>query len=954
MIKYNLRNINFPHTIFKHISSSLYLFIHFFFYINYIMCKKIQNEYIITNITYDNKKPLLIISLEYNKSKTFDIKNYDIDNIKKNSTINLIRNLTFEAGILSPDIFHFSIADSGYKRFNPSLVAERFINEMKKKKFNKKQAGKKYFKNFGFKSTKIGEPFSFTLRNKNTKKKYYKFNGPNFLFTDTLIMFDQLLTSKNIYGFGERNFDFNLEIGKYTTWPNDTTITYRDLGTGGYNLMGHQPIGLHRTKEGKYLGLIFMNINAQDLIINTTNNDNNFEYFLRHITIGGVINYYITLGDTPEHAINLIHKIIGRPIVPPFWALGWHQCRWGYKTTKDLFYVLNNYTHYKIPIDGIWTDLDLMGNKQNFKLSFSHIGTPAFIKYLHKLGKKFVPLLDYGIPIDPIDKYYNIGMRYNDSFFYSNYTKNHLISYIWPGYSVFPDLFTVQGQNIWIEGIYDYYILTSYDGLWIDMNEPAMISLGYENSGEIFPVNHNVTKENFSNLNLYENIPYIPGQRYMHDSLSSKSISVNAYSSRNDNDTNYFTMYNIKCLISKIQTEVTYRFFKFYLHKRPFVLSRGNTIGHGNFGFHWLGDNVSNFKYLKYSISNIFNYNIFGIPMIGADICGFHGNAYDELCARWHILGAFYPFSRNHNVDTSLDQEFWKFNDEYRRYNFNYNKVGYPKEGYTFHAAKKAIKLKYSLLRYTYTQIFLISLGMKAAYFKPCFFEFPNDDFLINNNYVLNTHIMLGDSFLFIPNLNERENDYLGYIPNENFNKFPEGTSVKNYNKNSENGNLMFLNGEYLTINLFLRGGKIIPYQNVTENITCSRDLRYSMVNLVINPDSNKKAEGQLLFDSDKEDVIENMTYLHVNIKFNSNKIFFSTLNFGKKTDDYIDHFVDDVMLYRASEINESIYSNAEIKYIDNQHEIEEKNIIYNKTNDIMTINHLKIPIYLIDTIYLR
>ena len=65
-------------------------------------------------------------------------------------------------------------------------------------------------------------------------------------------MFDQLLTTKYIYGFGERNYDFNLDIGKYTTWPNDTTITYRDQGTGGYNLMGHQPIGLHRTKNGNY------------------------------------------------------------------------------------------------------------------------------------------------------------------------------------------------------------------------------------------------------------------------------------------------------------------------------------------------------------------------------------------------------------------------------------------------------------------------------------------------------------------------------------------------------------------------------------------------------------------------------------------------------------------------------------------------------------------------------
>jgi alpha-glucosidase (family GH31 glycosyl hydrolase) len=346
----------------------------------------------------------------------------------------------------------------------PPLIDPEFkINLLKEKKKNggKLEAN---LDSLGFElGAGIDEPFSFKIKDRKSEEYIYGFDGANFLYTDTLIMFDQLLTSKYIYGFGERNFDFNLEIGKYTTWPNDTTVTYKDQGTGGYNLMGHQPIGLHRTKKGKYLGFIFMNINAQDLVINTVNNkfknnkdkiNNNFSYYLRHITIGGIINYFITFGDTPEEAISEIHKIIGRPIIPPFWGFGWHQCRWGYKTTKDLENVLKNYMKYDIPLDGIWTDLDFLQNNKNFEMSFLHVLTPVFINLFHSKGKKFVPLLDYALPMDDTYKYYILGK--NKYFIKSNYTKNDLISFVWPGKSVFPDIFIKEGQNIWLEGLYDF------------------------------------------------------------------------------------------------------------------------------------------------------------------------------------------------------------------------------------------------------------------------------------------------------------------------------------------------------------------------------------------------------------------------------------------------------------------------------------------------------------------
>lgn len=141
-------------------------------------------------------------------------------------------------------------------------------------------------------------------------------------------------------------------------------------------------------------------------------------------------------------------------------------------------------------------------------------------------------------------------------------------------------------------------------------------------------------------------MPFIPYEKLFLDNMS---VSLNA-----THPSTGYSQYNTHSLFGHMEAMHTYSILNDTQmspipNTRSFILSRSTFAGSGKYAQHWLGDNHRSFEDMKYSIAGVMNFNMFGIPMVGPDTCGFfpvNGVDGDEVCGRWIQLATFFPFAR--------------------------------------------------------------------------------------------------------------------------------------------------------------------------------------------------------------------------------------------------------------------------------------------------------------------
>ncbi|KAM9770100.1 lysosomal alpha-glucosidase [Menidia menidia] len=644
------------------------------------------------------------------------------------------------------------------------------------------------------------KPFGLIVKRRSSGAVILNTTVAPLFYADQFLQFSTSLPSQYVFGLGEHRSTFlhDIQWNTLTMWARDVPPTEQT------NLYGAHPFYLVMEDEGNAHGFFLLNSNAMDVVLQPAP-------ALTWRTIGGILDFYVFLGPDPASVIEQYVQVIGYPAMPIYWALGYHLCRWGYKTSNSTWEVVKSMRNNGIPQDVQWNDIDYMDHSMDFTFDPTQFDTlPDLVKDLHAHNQTYVMILDPGISsTQPEGSYWPFDEGLKRGVFIKDAEGKTLVGKVWPGLTAYPDFSDEVTHEWWYDNLQRFHEKVPFDGLWIDMNEPSNFLDGSTNGCP---------------SNSLENPPYTPG--VLGGLLRAKTVCATAQQKQSIH-------YNMHSLYGLMEAKASASALKRILGKRPFVISRSTFPSQGLYSGHWLGDNRSQWKDLYTSIAGILTFNLLGIPLVGADICGFSEEPQEELCIRWTQLGAFYPFTRNHNAIDMQPQDPTAFSPLARI------------------AMKQALLLRYSLFPFLYTLFHHAHVhGHTVA--RPIMFEFPKDV----KTYGIDKQFLWGRSLLVTPVL-EPGVDYVdGYFPEGLWYDYYMGDSVRS------KGEELKLHAPLDKINLHLREGSIVPTQTPNLTLWISSGQPLHLVSALSDEGS---ATGDLFWDDGETiDAYENNQYTYV------------------------------------------------------------------------------------------
>ena len=634
--------------------------------------------------------------------------------------------------------------------------------------------------------------FWFYVKRKSSQEILFDTRNTVLVFLDSFIELTSSLPSDRLYGLGERGAPFR-RIFDYVKMPLFAHDNYPSPIGQNINLYSSQPFYMVVESDGGTHGVMIYNSNAMEMYLTPVP-------AITMRLMGGIIDLFFFLGPTPLAVTEQLTDVIGKPFMPPLWSLGFHLCRYNYSSLEKTKTVFNRNWNGGMYMDVQWQDIDYMDKFLIFTVDGEkYKGLKTFVdEEVHGKDLHYVMIVDPAVGVEQGFDVYERGL-FKDIYI-KNITGQVLVGKVWPGPATFPDFTNDKAAQWWSDELVRFHNQVPFDGIWLDMNEPASFVAGSVDGCEQNPNNYPIYKPNTAG-----------------DEIFHKTLCMDARQKKGLHK----DLHNIYGIT---ETTATYASLeKLFPSKRPFIISRSTFLGSGKYGGHWLGDNQSNYKHLRQSIIGILDFGIFGIPMVGADIGGFAGDCDEQLAIRWHQLGAWYPFCRNHNDNTAEDQDPAHWSPD------------------AFEKIKTAIGIRYDLLFMWYTFFYEAHVsGLPIV--RATFQNFPNNTQLFNKNFDdMFTQFMVGSNILVAPIVKEDILETDVYLPDEAiwyqhvsdvFTKVPSGKR-RVYVPLSE-------------LPYFVRGGTAIFKTKNGQN-TANRN--NSTLSITLLPDANNFCEGYIYLD---------------------------------------------------------------------------------------------------------
>ena len=468
----------------------------------------------------------------------------------------------------------------------------------------------------------------------------------------------------HFFGFGEKTGYLDKMGRRMRMAPKDAIGHDPEFGDPMYK---HIPFYIRiRDQQRHALGLFYHN--SYDSVFDMGQEISGYwERYSYYQTDGGDIDLFFLNGPTIGQVLDHYTQLTGRPALPTKQSLGYCASTMYYAELEqdcdqEIYKVIDKHKKEGVLIDNFWLASGYTsGEEDNLRYVFNwnHKRFPdpkGFFDKMNGMGINVIPNLKPGI------------------------LKNHPYMPLFEKNGVFVK--TPDGSG-------DYY------GRW------------WGGEGRFFDFTGKAGRDTWKQL-LEDNVLKLGAKTVWNDNCEMDGVEDR--NAQCDFEGEKGTMAELKILHSNLMAYVGKQALaEVYPGERPYIINRAGFAGIQRYAQVWGGDNLTDWRTVKFNIATILGMGLSGCPNMGCDIGGFAGGAPEaELLLRWIQNGIFQPrFCLNSaNSDNTVTQP-WMYEE----------KNEYIRQAYA---------LRYRMLPYLYSLMYQANqTGMPAM--RPLFLEFPDD-----------------------------------------------------------------------------------------------------------------------------------------------------------------------------------------------------------------------------------